>query len=217
MKQYTLFDFIDYQAEADIVFECIIEMQKSVRISLLTSILLGRFTKQVKAEQLYRLAHYGSLAEKSKEEIHELIHGLADRGYLQYRKVPQRELMVLLSRKGIKAIHTHQPILFIEEEISEQELARLEYRYLAFEQLRELRLKLLNEFSKDYPQIKLYHIARNDTLEEIARVCPRTLEELATIAGMTAEKVAAFGQDILSVLESLEQDLHNAMSVKVYD
>ena len=66
-----------------------------------------------------------------------------------------------------------------------------------FEALREWRAAMARR-----DQVPAYVISRNETLEEITRLRPKTEAELLVVRGIGPERLARYGDDILELVKS---------------
>lgn len=201
IEQYSLFDFIDYHKEADDVFGCLAELDRSVTIKLLTQILQGQRTKYIMRNKFYHLASYGNMANKTQNDISLLVRLLIERGFLQCKRIPNGKISVLLSKKGLGNFRSNRPMFFIDIQISNEELTILEKEQCIYDRLRHFRILVWKNLLAEYPDIKPYHIARNDTLHEIVKRQPNTLEELSKIGDMNENKIKKFGKHILKIIK----------------
>lgn len=201
---FELFDFNNYQKDAQVIFTALAECDRPLSLSLLIDLLQGRKNKSILNFELQRNSSFGSLAKLNKREIKSLIYLLMDRSFLKMRRISGGTLAFGLSGSGLAQLLKPQPLLAQPPEFSRSDILRFEKDIQLFEKLRTWRADLVRRLSGHYPGLKVFNIANNASLKRIAHARPKSIESLTTLEVLHEDVLSDYGTEILELIHEAD-------------
>lgn len=221
------YEDIDMTQEAQKIMSCIYRMKERYGITLVIQVLRGSKVKRILDLRLHELSTYGILKDMSEGALREMMMNLIARDYLY---LTTDEFPVVKLTKNSKAVLRGEETVYmrrqrIEEEIyeayDEEEVGTKESRNTTtkgkrkstkkkgnrtkaglnvtqqeiYDRLSEKRAELAEK--ENVPRFMIFS---NATLEDMARLHPRTLENMMDVKGVGEKKLASYGEDFLEEL-----------------
>lgn len=195
----------DITIEAQKVLSCIYRMRERFGISMVAEVLKGSRHKKVLELRFDELSTYGIMHESSVQEIKDLISYLAAEDYLRLTtgeypvvKLQPKAAAVLKGEARVTRRVARKPTRDMAEDMN------------LFERLRALRKEIAQR-----ENLPPYVIFADNTLKEMARVCPTDRRMLIRITGVGEWKLEKYGDAFLEVIRSyLEERQASANDVK---
>ncbi|WP_213496226.1 RQC domain-containing protein [Lactococcus formosensis] len=200
---FDLFDFNNYQADAQVIFKALAECDRALSLSLLIALLQGRKTATILTFDLQRNSSFGSLAKLNKMEIKNLIYLLMNRGLLKMRRLSGGCFAFGLSGDGLAHLLNPKPLLAQPPEFSRADILRFEQELTLFEQLRVWRSHATRRLRERYLGLQVFEVATNFILKRIAHERPHTMEDLGDY-GLSEEVLKNYGKEILELIHEAD-------------
>ncbi|MBS4460128.1 HRDC domain-containing protein [Lactococcus petauri] len=200
---FDLFDFNNYQADAQVIFKALAEFDRALSLSLLIALLQGRKTATILTFDLQRNSSFVSLAKLNKMEIKNLIYLLMNRGLLKMRRLSGGRFAFGLSGDGLAHLLNPKPLLAQPPEFSRADILRFEQELALFEQLRAWRSQATRRLREHYLGLQVFEVATNFILKRIAHECPHTMEDLGDY-GLSEEVLKNYGKEILELIHEAD-------------
>ncbi len=180
--------------------------------NLIAQMLCGSNSAKMSKLGLNELSTYGLLKHLKQTEVVALIDGLLVVGFLEQEEVEQFRPVVRLTDQGtevMKGTATLQTTLPIPPElIRKLQGADPGKERSEHEESFEVDLSLLKRLRQWRSEraaaanVPSYHILTNKTLEEVARLCPRSSDDLLDVKGIGPAKLSQFGDALLELIAS---------------
>jgi ATP-dependent DNA helicase RecQ len=194
----------DAETVAKKILSCVARVGQRFGVAHVSAVLHGRASEAVQARGHDRLSTYGLLRDCPVPEIRGYIDQLTQTGLLSRGADPYPTLQ--LTAEGLAFLRGHESCDLYRQPrqlraahakgrraptAATADLSAAE-RAL-FEELRSLRLELARE--RGVPPYVIFH---DTTLQQLARLAPRTPQDLLLVAGVGARKAESFGPRVLA-------------------
>ena len=193
---------VDATVYAQKILSCVFRVWQrgsACGMRLLSDILLGSDTKQIREREYNTLSTFGIMKDVSRVQLEHMIHALIARGYLipdigQYRtlSLSPRANPVL---RGQETLQMQLPRHDLKETARERKLAEMpdyEIDDTLFQRLRRVREKLAAR-----EHMPAYIVFSDATLREMCRKRPSDDEEMLAISGVGRHKLEKYGAAFL--------------------
>lgn len=201
---FDLFDFNNYQTDAQAIFTALAECDRALSLSLMIALLQGRKTQTILRFDLQRNSSFGTLAKLSKMEIKNLIYLLMNRGLLKMRRLSGGIFAFGLSGNGLAQLINPKPLLAQPPEFSREDILRFEKEIQLYEQLRRWRGDLLRRLRGQYPGLQVFNIANNAALKVIAHARPKNMGKLVELGILHEDILSDYGSEIVELIHETD-------------
>lgn len=193
------FETVDITREAQMILSCIKRIYDKlgyhVGLNLIGRTLRGSRDKRILELGLNELTTYGLLKDRTRSEIHAMIHHLEAEGYL---KSEQEFQTIQLASSAVQILYQGKKVEMKVEVEPEEMTSLVTTVKLApedaelFDVLKELRGKLAKESG-----VPAYVVFSNATLNDMAKKKPKTMTEFRKVSGVGEIKAAWYGTAFL--------------------
>jgi RQC domain/HRDC domain/Helix-turn-helix domain len=175
------------------VLKTLILLDKSYSATYVVKLVCGDHGNTWKDPKHMQLETFGILRETTQERVKNLIHYLAEIGFLQPRNVEC--FTIEITEKGRKYLETPWEIIVFPSRVN---LGKFDYalRY----KLQSLRTRLATETSK-----KVYEIWSDWAMDCMVRLRPTTLQDLKKVQGITPAKAETFGERVILAIKDVNE------------
>jgi len=202
------FQDVDITREAQMILSCVKrigdKLGYNVGINMIGNVLRGSKNKRILELELDSLSTYGLLKERTRSEIHAMIHHLEAEGYLesdyefQTIALTSQAAQVLYHGKAISMKVEVEP----EEQAAPTATAKLAGRETElFDELKELRGKLAREAG-----VPAYVVFSNATLSDMAKKKPTTMSQFRKVSGVGEIKAAWYGEAFIKCIKTFHEE-----------
>lgn len=176
----------------------------NVGINLIGNVLRGSKLKRITELELDTLSTYGLLKDRTRSEIHAMIHHLEAEGFLvsdyEFQTIsltPQASGILYLGKTITMKVEVEP-----EEKIAPVVTAKLAGREAdLFDELKELRGKLAREAG-----VPAYVVFSNATLTDMAKKKPLTMSQFRKVSGVGEIKAAWYGEAFIKCIRSFHEE-----------
>lgn len=178
---------VDFTIEAQKIFSCIYRMRERFGMNLVAEVLKGSRNKKVLDLKFDRLSTYGLMRQMPVQEIKDCMNYLITENYL--RLSTGEYPLVKLEPKVV-------PVLKGEAKVMRKVLRKIEKKNADPQSLFE-RLRVLRRTIAAREKLPPYMIFADNTLREMADVCPTGRTALLRINGVGEKKLEKYGPEFL--------------------
>jgi ATP-dependent DNA helicase RecQ len=193
---------VDVTIDAQKILSCVYRMKERFGMAMVADVLKGSLNKRVRQFKLNQLSTHGIMRETPLQEIKDRINFLAAEGYLS---VNAGQYPILkLSPKAVPVLKGQEKVyqmLLPPKKIPGTDMEKI------FERLRILRKKIAQQEG-----LPPYMIFPDNTLREMATLCPGDKQALLNVNGVGEKKLEKYGElfikEIKEALSSLKLNLN---------
>ena len=183
----------DFTRESQMILATVFRTKEQYGISVLIDILKGFKGPKIIQNNLDKITTYGIMKEYGAAFIKDLIKNLLNEGYVDLKEGTYS--MLKLNNRSMKVLKSEEAVVFKildkEETVLNKEL-----------------LEALKKWRKEKAykeRIKPYIIFSDTSLISISNSKPKTLEELLEIRGVGTKKIEAYGKELLSIIQLINE------------
>ncbi len=189
----------DGSVAAQKALSCVFRTGQRFGVNYVIEVLTGKDDERIRRFGHERLSTYGVGKDLGAAEWHGVFRQLIAQGFLDIDhaaygalKLTEKCRPLLRGEGGLQLRRARQPEKNAKQKSEPKSLALRPFDEALFEALRGLRRKLAE--AQGVPPYVVFHDA---TLQEMARLRPKTLEQLGRINGVGGQKLQRYGQPFL--------------------
>ena len=185
---------VDITVDAQKVFSCIYRMKERFGISVIADVLKGSKNKKVQQLGFDQLPTYGLMAERTVQDIKNLVQRLLATGYL--RLTESEYPVVKLEQEAFNVLRNEAKVwqkVFVERQSVQDDSL--------FELLRQQRKRI-----SERENVPPFVVFADTTLREMSQHCPPDLAALRQIKGVGELKLQKYGREFLEVITAYLAD-----------
>lgn len=186
---------VDITVEAQKIFSCIYRMRERFGMNLVAEVLKGSRAKKVLDLKFDQLSTYGIMRQAAVQDIKDCMNYLITENYL--RLTTGEYPLIKLEPKVV-------PVLKGEAKVFRKVARKIEKKNIDPQSLFE-RLRALRRTIAAREKLPPYMIFADNTLREMAEVCPTERTALLRINGVGERKLEKYGWEFLAEIQAYVQ------------
>jgi ATP-dependent DNA helicase RecQ len=185
------------------ILSCVARVKQNFGIGHITAVLRGENTENVRKRGHETLTTFGLLKGRSKPDVRDWVYQLIGQGVLL--QVGDEYPLLKLNDASWEVMRGERPVRLVQmarrkkgEAPAKSRIETISWEGVdreLFEALRRLRRQLAAEH-----QVSAFIVFTDNTLRELARVCPSSLERMRLIPGVGDKRLRDFGAQFLAII-----------------
>jgi len=196
------FEEVEISREARLILRCVLELGEHFAVNVVAETLCGEKTERVRKYRMEQEDCFGLLRELTVGEVRARIQFLLEEGILA---LSGGQYPVLQLGPRAEDVLQGEELYMRAPRMEKQPRRRVPAGELDARQ-RELfvRLKELTAGLARMQGVPAYSVFSDKTLQELARVSPRTLAEFRGVSGVSEAKASRYGRAFLAEIEAFD-------------
>lgn len=182
------FELQDITIRAQQIFSCVVRVKERFGVKVIAGVLKGSKDKRILELGLHQLPTYGLMKNRPEKDIVGLVHSLIADGYLKLSDGKYPVVQLLPNAVPILKQQSRVMMRIQQERVVEQ------VSNVLFDKLRAWRREVSQR-----EKVPPYVIFSDNTLHELAAVCPEDRQSMLAVKGIGEMKFEKFGQALLEV------------------